>query len=358
MSPPRQRPEPAVRSHASCVLALVCLLAPLGCEPRHKPAGRGPTTAGTATKPAPTFLAAVGRSRKADPLAAVEEAAGRARKAFQAAGVPPVAAIFLVGSRGVSAEQFARIGRRARKVTGVATFGQGTIGKQAGPTAMVLVLGGAGLAVKGYVTAGPIEHDDSEAPARAAKVRALRRACAERGEALARQIPPPTKSGLVLLLGALADDWHANFYTALHKQLGPNVPLVGGVGGWGDSVYADGRDLTDAKGKRTSVGQLAVVIQGDLRVAVQPVTFPNRWDPAAVRGEARQAGKVMLGRLRPAQPKLLLAFGCGESVSAVTLANPGVPIFGFPCSGQVGTDATGRLSVGADRLVVCAVAGQ
>ncbi|HUT02167.1 MAG TPA: hypothetical protein VM031_06920, partial [Phycisphaerae bacterium] len=135
-------------------------------------------------------------------------------------------------------------------------------------------------------------------------------------------------------------------------------PLVGGVGGWGDSVYVDGRDLTDAKGKRTAVGQLAVVIQGDLRVAVQPVTFPNRWDPAAVRGEARQAGKNVLARLRPARAKLLLAFGCGESVSAVTSIEPGVPVFGSPCSGQVGTDAVGRLSVGADRLVVCAVAGQ
>jgi len=74
----------------------------------------------------------------------------------------------------------------------------------------------------------------------------------------------------------------------------------------------------------------------------------------------------VLSRLAPAAPGLILAFGCREAVPEAAAGpaalrdafGPDVPIFACPCGGQVGTDAEGRLCVGADRLVICAVAAQ
>jgi len=354
------------------VPAVLCVVAAGGCEPKDKAAGPTTTTAGPQTKPAPVkFLAAVGFSRNPDALAAAEEATGEALAALRASGVSPVAAVFLQHSGG-SAEQGSRISRRIRRLTGVPTFGHetrnGRTGRQKSslsPFFAVLVLGGEGLEVQGCAAGGRIEHEEAAGAEQAAKARALRRACAERGEALGRQIARLPRGDLTVLLGGLEDDWHANFYTGLHKQLG-GAAVIGGVRTWDDCVYVDGRQLTDAAGKETAVGQLAIVLRGELRVAVQPVTFSNRWDPAAVLNETRQACADVLSRLAPAAPGLILAFGCPEALPEATgrptalreVFGPDVAIFACPCSGQVGTDAEGRLSVGAGRLIVCAVAAE
>jgi len=370
--------------------AVLCVVAAVGCEPKDKPAAATTTMAGPQTKPAPKpqpkFFAAVGRSHKADALAAAEEATSQALSRFRDSGARPVAAVFLQRS-GASAEHGPRIGHRIRQLAGVPTFGHATKRGQAtffsppldrspqdtdgrksslSPFLTVLVVGGEGLEVEACATGGEIAHDAGDEAARAAKVRTLRRACAQRGEALGRQIARLKPAGLVLLLAALEDDWHASFYTALHKQLGGGAAVIGGVGTWDDYVYLDGRQLTDAAGRETAVGQLALVIRGDLRVVVQPVTLSNRWSSTAVLNETRQACADVLSRLAPAAPGLILAFGCREAVPEAAAGpaalrdafGPDVPIFACPCGGQVGTDAEGRLCVGADRLVICAVAAQ
>lgn len=386
--------------------AVLCVVAAVGCEPKDKAAGpTTTTTAGPQTRPAPRppaeFLAAVGSSRNADALAAAEEAASQALARFKASGLSPAAAVFLERS-GASPELGRRIGRRISQLAGAPTFGHGTKRGQAtffssaaarspqdtegtksslspflqqdadgaksslSPFLTVLVVGGEGLAVKGYAAGGRIEHDDGTDPAEAVKAGSLREACGRRGEALGRQVGGLERGGLVLLLGALGGDWHANFCTALHKQLGVGAAIVGGVGTWDDYVYVDGRELLDAAGRKTAVGQLAVVIQGGTRAAVQPVTFSNRWSPTAVLSEAGQACADVSARLAAASPKLILAFGCaegapsaaGQSAALRRAFGPDVPVFGGTFSGQVGTDAEGRLSVGADRLVVCAVAAE
>jgi hypothetical protein len=362
-----------VRRHGWIVPAVLCVVTAAGCEPKDKAAGPTTTTAGPQTKPAPVkFLAAVGASRNADALAAAEEATGEALAALRASGVSPVVAVFLQRS-GASAEQGSRISRRIRQLTGAPTFGhetrKGRTERQKSslsPFFAVLVLGGEGLEVEGCAAGGRIEHEEAAGAEQAGKARALRRACAERGEALGRQIARLPRGDLAVLLGGLEDDWHANFYTALHRQLGGGAAVIGGVGTWDDCVYVDGRSLIDAAGKETAVGQLAIVLRGELRVAVQPVTFSNRWDPAAVLKETRQACADVLSRLAPAAPGLIVAFGCREALPEATgrstalreVFGPDVPILAWPCGGQVGTDAEGRLSVGAGRLIVCAVAAE
>ena len=381
-----------VRTHGWIMPAALCVVAAVGCEPRDKAAGPTTTTAGPQTRPAPRppvkFLAAVGASRNADALAAAEEATSQALARFKASGLSPAAAVFLERS-GASPELGHRIGQRITQLAGAPTFGHGTETKRGqatfsssavarspqdtegaksslSPFLTVLVLGGEGLEVKGYATGGRIEHDDVTGPADAVKAGSLREACGRRGEALGRQVGRVKRGGLVLLLGALGGDWHANFCTALHRQLGGRAAIVGGVGAWDDYVYVDGRELLDAAGRKTAVGQLAVVIQGGTQAAVQPVTFSNRWSPTAVLSEARQACADVSARLAAASPKLILAFGCaegapsaaGQSAALRQAFGHDVPIFGGTFSGQVGTDAEGRLSVGADRLVVCAVAAE
>lgn len=380
------------------LMAAVCV-ACAGCEPNDRPAPAKPsqTTSPAARKPAiasqpaavpaaktPAFLAAVGYSDAADPLAAASAAAGDAVKQFRAAGVTPVAAVFLERLAGVTAADGARIGAAVKKVVGVPTFGHGGVGTygltwQAGKLGdgglAVLLLGGQGLDVKGYAVGGRIEYDDSDDPAKAAKVRQLREAAAQRGDALGRQVPSLARPGLVLVLGALHNDWHVPFMTALHKRLPAGVPVVGGVGKWDDYVYLDGREMTDAGGKPTQVGQLAVVVQGNLRLAVCPVTARDKYKPAVVLEEGLDACRDVRKRLggaagtRPGS-ELVLAFSCVTRLDdaklpgpAAELANiggvfgPAVPVFGCFCGGEVGTDAEGRLSVGGDRLVICGVAG-
>jgi hypothetical protein len=386
-------------------LTAMVWLVGVGCDPNDRPAPAKPASttspaaeapakaappaqAGVTTTPAarpPALFAAVGYSDAADPLAAAEAAAGAAVKQFRAAGVAPVAAVFLERLAGVTAADGAKIGGRIKQVVGVPTFGHGGVGTygltwQAGKLGdgglAVLLLGGRGLDVKGYAVGGRIEYDYSDEPAKAAIVRQLRQAAAQRGDALARQVPALTRPGLVLVLGALHNDWHVPFMTALHKRLPAGVPIVGGVGKWDDYVYLDGRELTDKGGKPTQVGQLAVVVQGALRVAVCPVTARDKYKSAVVLEEGLDACRHVrkrLGGAGPGQgtgPALVLAFSCVTRLHdaklpgpAEELANirgvlgPGAAVFGCFCGGQVGTDAEGRLSVGGDRLVICGVAG-
>ena len=172
--------------------ALVGLVVVVGCEPKDKATVPTTTTAGPQTKPAPKpqpkFFAAVGRSHKADALAAAEEATSQALSTFRDSGARPVAAVFLQRS-GAPAERCSPIGRRIRQLAGAPTYGHASARTGAEPTVTVLILGGEGLDVKACATGGEIAHDAGGDPARAAKVRTLRRACAERGEALGRQGP-------------------------------------------------------------------------------------------------------------------------------------------------------------------------
>jgi hypothetical protein len=376
-----------------------------GCEPNGRPgtgkpsqttspaaatAAKAPATTKQTTAPQPAAataarqpasLAAVGYSDAADPLVAAEAAGGAAVRQFHDAGVTPVAAVFLERLAGVTAADGAKIGGRVKQAVGVPTFGHGGVGaygltwqaaKRGDGGLAVLLLGGRGLDVKGYAVGGRIEYDYSDDPAKAAKVRQLRDACAQRGDALGRQVPESPRPGLVLVLGALHDDWHVPFMTALHKRLPAGVPLVGGVGKWDDYVYLDGREMTDAGGKPTQVGQLAVVVQGSLRVAVCPVMARDKGKPAVVLAEGLDACRDVRKRLGAAGPPpgLVLAFSCVTRLDdaklpgpAEELANirevlgPAVPVFGCFCGGEVGTDVEGRLSVGGDRLVICGVAG-
>jgi hypothetical protein len=327
-----------------------------------------------------TFFAATGWSGEADGLDAAEEATRGMLLKFADAGVEPVAVVFLERTGNVSAEEGALVGERIRELAAAPVFGHGgavgtyglTFGAlEAGtPGLMVLGLGGRGLQVSGYAVGGAIEHSYERDPDGAAARRAIRRAAEAKGEALGRAIPKLAKPGFVLTLAALHNDWHVPFYNGLHKGLGGDVPIVGGVGKFGDYVYANGRDLTDADGEETPVGQLALVVQGDLRVGTAASVASNAADGEAVLGESREAAREAYAQVGRAPPGLILAFSCVTRLATPGFGGPGleravlreavgseVPVFGCYSGGEVGFDAEGRLSVGGDRYVVGVVAG-
>jgi len=317
-----------------------------GCEPESRtPASLPPATRPVSAPAGPVaFLAAVGHSHNADSAAAAGEATKQALTRSEAAAVRPAAAVFL-GRAGAAGE----VGGRIKELAGCPTFGQGGTGA-GGLT--VLLLAGEGLSVRGFAAGGEIDHDDADDPAKAVRVRRLREACAERGDALARQLPKLTRPGVVLLLGAMEGDWLATFVTAFHKRLGTGVPVVAGAGTWGDRIYLDGRDV--------GTGQLAVVVQGDLRVAVEPLTPADPWDAQAVAGEVEQAARKVHHRLGPARCGLVLAFhDTSFRVADATFDSVfGADVPAFRCGflSQAGTDAQGKLSAGTARLVLCGVA--
>jgi hypothetical protein len=147
-------------------------------------------------------------------------------------------------------------------------------------------------------------------------------------------------------------EWHALLCTGLHKRLGSKLPLVGLAGGWGSSVYLDGRDVPGAGATRT--GQLAIVIQGDLAAAAEAGALSSPHDPAATAAQCRAVAAAVGSRLRPSQPQLVFAFGAASG-GVVAEAFGGAAVFGGTGLAQAGTDAEGKLHVGSDRLVLCAV---
>ncbi len=352
---------------ALALLAAACLA---GCEPegtagddasRTPPATRAATD--TARRPGTSrFAAGVAHAADANALAAAKRAAREAVAACKARGAEPVAAVFLERFDGQA--RTGEIGGAVKAVAGVPTYGQGTPAGGSATGVTVLVLGGASLEVAAVADGGRIAHEDSDASADAARVRKLREACTDRGQAFARRIRPPTRPGFVLLLGAIESDWHATFFTPVHERLGKEVPLIGGVGTWEDAIYLDGRPVRDAEGKPTNVGRLAVVVQGRLRVATACVPLSNRWNPAAVRIDRQHAASAAQRGLGGAECGLLLAVtpvGVGSGgVAPDSLAGagfpPATPLLPLPLTGQVGTTAEGVLSVGADRVALCAVA--
>ena len=354
-------------------LALACATAaPAGCEPevqapQPRPPATRPQTQPTSAPapPPPAFFAAVGYSRKADAVAAAEEAATEALAPCRAAGALPAGAIFLERLAGMKPADGDRIGRAIQRITGAPTFGHGGSGA-ALPTRgasspgvaglMVLVLAGKGVTVQGRALSGPIEHDDADDPAKAARCGKLRDACTERGRALGGRLASLDKPGFVLALGALEGDWAAMFFTGLHARLGAGVPIVGAAGGWESYVYAEG--------SRAGTGQLAVVVQGEIRVAVETVASRDRWDEQVALDEARQAASAVRQRLAPAPPALVLAFSSAgrragaqaERTAIEQVLGPGAPLFGCYSRGEAGTDAPGKLSAGTGRIVICGVA--
>ena len=328
-------------------LAAACVLALCGCEPKQPGPGPATRTAEPARRPAPGLLAAVGRSARAEPAAAATEAAGQAMAHLRAAGVRPAGAIFLDRAADTSPKRVTAIGRCVRRLTGAATCGHGTTPTGREPAVTVLVLGGEGIDVRGFATSGALAGGD---PNDTAAARALRRARAERGDALGRQISAAADGGIVLTFGALDADAHASFQTALHKRLRGGAALAGGVGTRSDAVYLPGRP--------TSVGQLAVVIRGPVRLAVEPVALSNRWDAGATRAEARAAMAAAVRRIAPSRPSLLLTFGRDEHNALLADRAGDVPIFAVSCTGQAGTDASGKLHAGTGRLIVAALAAQ
>jgi hypothetical protein len=326
------------------------------------------------------FFAATGFAKGADAVRAAGDAARDMMSRFRAAGMRPLAVLFLerVESR---RELGAAAGAKVKEVAGgVPTYGHGGCGRYGipwadvrddEPSVLVLGLAGEGLEVTAAGVGGGIKYDYSKRPEDRERVKALREACRSRGAELGRRLPPFRKPGLAILLGALHNNWHVTFAEGVRESLGPDAPLIGGVGKWNDYVYLDGRDLADVAGRKTPVGQMLVGVQGDIAVSLAGRACKNTWrrGTALADGDA-VAGKVLAG-LGGRRPALLLAFSCVTRLRNCKIMDPsveharvsgvvgeGVPAFGAYCGGELGFDMDGRFSAGGDRLMMAAIAAR
>jgi len=339
---------------------------------------------------APKVFAATGLSTESDVMAAAEEATRAMMARFQAASRKPGAVIFLerVANPGGFAAKAGQIGGRVKELAGgVPTFGHGgvdTYGVVLGPdvkdgqsTFLVLGIDAPSLDVRGYAVGGQIQYDyvserpRPEEPAAARKweqgvLREIQRrdAARQRGRDLGEMIPPLRQGGFILLLGALHNNWHVTFLDGLREKVDPRVPMLGGVGRWQDYVYNDGQGLTDTAGRPTSVGQLAIVVQGQMKVALVGARAADTSRLAAVQamiadvaGESRQK----LGQ----NPAAAVAFSCVTLLRNTKVMDSGVfhaalaqaygadtPIVGAFCGGELGIDSAGAFSAGGDRFMV------
>lgn len=339
------------------------------------------------------LFAATGLSKDTDVMAAAEEATAAMMEQFRAAGRTPAAVIFL--ERVVGSGQFRNkgqdIGDRVKRAAGgVPTFGHGGVdvyGLTFGPdvrneesTFLVLGLAGANLQVRGYATGGKIEYSypssqRPEDPERAAqwerevaREKELRQAALTRGRQLGEQIPRLEKPGLILVLGALHNNWHVTFVEGIREALGQDVPIVGGVGKWDDYVYNDGTPLADASGKPATAGQLAVVIQGDMQVSLAGEVCPDKYKPEGVQATIGRVTEQSLAPLGGQTPDVVLAFSCVTLLRDSKIMDPSVlyaplrqaygeqaSIFGCFCGGEIGQSGD-EFSAGGDRLMVAVLA--
>ena len=263
--------------------------------------------AALAADPATGLFAATGVSKNPDVMAAAEEATKAMMGAFQAARRKPTAVIFL--ERVTAPDTFKGrgqlIGDKVKQLAGgAATFGHGGVGtygpaltadlKDKDSSFLVLGLGGANLDVKGYAVGGTIQYSyasETPRPTDPAKLpqwekdiareNTLRQVCRDKGAALGHTIPAATlaKPGVILLLGSLHNNWHATFLEGFRLAVGDKTPVVGGVGLWNDYVYNDGQPVKDPDGKESPIGQMAIVIRGDIRVSLAGQACAKRKPP-------------------------------------------------------------------------------
>jgi hypothetical protein len=322
-------------------------------------------------------------SKALDPVVAAEAATKDMMAKFEAAGKTPSAVIFLDRVKESRFHGGKDVGDKVKEIAGgAATFGHGGCGtygvtmsdvKDKTPTFMVIGLAGEGLDVQGYLSEGKInytylskdirkkaEAGDAEAQKKVEDEKALREACFSKGKALGEAIVPPGKSGFVMLLGAMHNNWHVTFTEGFVESFGTETPLVGGVGKWDDYVYKDGESAR---------GQMAIVIQGNLKIAAAGVNGANTWKKQILQSEMAQIHKKVDETLGETQPEALLTFCCVTRMrnpklnpadklkDLRTLWGQDVAIFGGFCGGEIGWDLEGKMTAGGDHLTVMAIAG-
>lgn len=335
------------------------------------------------------FFAATGTwtaepdAKDLDPVAAAEAATKDMMAKFAKAGKTPKAVIFLERVKDLPPQKGKAIGDKVKATAGgAATFGHGGAGTYGvtmadvadqAPTFMVIGLAGDELDVAGYLSEGGIQYSyinkktrdaaeagDEKAQSEVEKEKALRETCFAKGKALGEQVKPLEKTGFVVLLGALHNNWHVTFAEGFVDGFNTETPLVGGVGKWNDYVYNDGQ---------CAVGQLAITVQGDLKVAAAGKAAKDTWKKAVLQSEMAEIKKATDAKLGETKPEVLLTFCCvtrlrnpklspADKLSDLrTLWGQDVPIFGGFCGGEIGWDLDGKLTAGGDRLTVIAVAG-
>ncbi len=325
-------------------------------------------------------------AEKLDPLVAAEAATKDMMAKFEEAGKTPSAVIFLDRVKKSRFHGGKDVGDKVKELAGgAATFGHGGCGtygvtmsdvKDETPTFMVIGLAGEGLDVQGYLSEGKVnytylkketrekaEAGDAEAQKKVADEQALREACFTKGKALGEAIVPPDKPGFVMLLGALHNNWHVTFTEGFVESFGTETPLVGGVGKWDDYVYKDGESAR---------GQMAIIIQGNLKIAAAgkaPKDSNDTHKKALMQSEMAQIHKKTEELLGDTEPEALLTFCCVTRMrnpkldpadklkDLRTLWGQDVAIFGGFCGGEIGWDLDGKMTAGGDHLTVMAIAG-
>lgn len=237
---------------------------------------------------------------------------------------------------------------------------------------VVTAFGGDGLHV-GWAALGDADQRDYDKdPLAADRVRALRGVVAGHGATLVARLPavPAGAAGeAVVLFGASHNDWHVALADGLRRALPERSAFVGGVGQFGDEIYADGRPLTRADGGAAAGddGVVALRIAGRIAWAGDVERVIDGEDGPAQRAQLGDLLRAARARL-PAPPALTvlmttigLSRGAGLDRAArvdaeMRAACGGGGLLGAALGGEAGLTADGRLHAGGGRIAALLLA--
>ncbi len=345
------------------------------------------------------LVAFTGLSTKDHVMQAAEQATAEMMAKFRQAGREPEVVIFFerVAYRWHRSDKmgvtYQQLGDRIKQRTGADVFGHGGCGPYGivlgdltdkTPSFQVIGLSGANIRARGYAVGGRIDHmytdrrtrqaaesGDAEALAKVAGEKQLRAVCRGKGARLGKAIARPHKPAVLLLTGALHNNWHTTFAEGLRAETPETLPVVGGVGKWDDYVYNNGQAVRDANGKESPTGQMAVLIEADMHIVAAGGVSENTWKQSTIDAEAAQIAAHVKKTLDGAEPEALLVFSCvtrlrnskrmdpSKELAVVRRLYGDKPaVFGAFCGGEFGWDLQGRFTSGGDHLTLVALAAK